>query len=114
MKFTAANIRSMKEALDYASSYFERDPIHSSKIATASALLQEGIKEAMPKIRDYVCNLHMIVIAETGFDLNKTAYCNTMPQLPARYVAFPRTDKGAQILEEIRRKHPDAVKEFLR
>lgn len=113
-KFTIEQTKSMKEALAFASSYFEKDPVHSSKIATAAALLHEGVKEALPKIRDYVCNLHLIVIAETGFDLNKTPYCSRFPALPARYVAFPKTDKGAQILEEIRRKHPEAVKEFMR
>jgi len=112
--FTAAQKKSMEEALCFASSYFEKDPVHSSKIATAAALLHEGIKEALPKIRDYVCNLDLIVIAETGFDLNKTPYCSRFPALPARYVAFPKTEKGAKILEEIRKKHPEAVKEFIR
>lgn len=112
--FTAEQTKSMMEALDFASLYFADDTEHFEKIVKAQAQIAKETQESYLQVRDYICNLQLIVIAETGFDLNKKSYCLKYPALRARYVTFARTERGVQILEELKVKHADVALEFKR
>lgn len=109
--FTTKQMKLMSEALDFASIYFADDTKHFEKIVKAQAQIAKETQESYLLVRDYICNLQLISIAETGFDLNKKSYCLKYPALAARaqYITFARTDKGIQILNELKIKHADVV-----
>lgn len=112
--FSSETLTSMREALNNGSFYFSEDPENSQKISASLKLLDGGRKDMFERIADFVCNLHLIAIAETGFDLNKRPYFSRHPNLPARYIVAANTVRGREVIEMVRKQHPSAIVEFKR
>lgn len=70
--FTQTQKHTMKIALDAAAVYFGHDSNRLTKIEYAKEELKR--EDSLPIVCDFVCNLHLIKIAETGYSLNEEAY----------------------------------------
>lgn len=88
----------MSEALYAAAFYFSNDKLKTEAIAAARKELDGDREDALSEVCQFVCGLDLIVIAETGFDLNKTPYFTRYPELPSRYIAHAHTPRGYQVL----------------
>lgn len=107
--FTQAHKDNMAAALGAATVYFGHDSIELEKIR----FLQEKLncEEALPAVSDHVCNLHLMTIADTGFDLNGAAYFNRYPGLPAKYVVHGNNEGFHKTMREAQARFPGVIKE---
>ncbi len=106
--FTQAHKDNMAAALGAATVYFGHDSSELERIW----FLQEKLnrEESLPLVNLYICNLHLITIAETGFDLNGTAYFNRYPGLPAKYVVHGDNEEFHKMMQEAQERFPDIKK----
>ena len=60
---------------------------------------------SLVEAQNVVCNLSLIAIAETGFDLCGKPYFLKYPELNAIYRICSRTKKGQKVIESLNGKH---------
>ena len=108
--FTQAQKDNMAATLAAATVYFGHDNIELEKIGFFQEKLNCEEAEALPVISDYVCNLHLMTIADTGFDLNGMAYFNRYPALHAKYRVHGNNEEFLKTMEEAQKRFPDVIK----
>jgi len=91
----------MSQALEKAVSFFSGDTEKQLQIAQAHEELKTCTND-LTSVSDFVCGLHLVAIAETGFDLNGTPYYTRFEGLPALYVIKPKTENGVIAVQELR------------
>lgn len=106
--FTQAQKDNMAAVLAVSTVYFGHDSIELEKIGFFQEKL--NCEEALPAISNYVCNLHLITIADTGFDLNGVAYFNRYPALHAKYRVHGNSEEFLKTMEEAQKRFPDIIK----
>lgn len=110
-QFTDKQKERMLIALENGSLFFQTDLKKIESISNTKEKL-ESEEEAFLCEDDLLnlSNLHLISIAETGFDLNGEAYFNRYTALPAIYVAYAKNDAGTKAINEIYERHPDLAR----
>lgn len=91
----------MSQALEKAVSFFSDDTEKQQRIAQAHEELKTCTND-LTSVSDFVCGLHLVAIAETGFDLNGTPYYTRFEGLPAVYAVRPKTENGVIAIQQIR------------
>lgn len=104
--FTEDQKNKMSEALEKAKLLFSSNEEKQLRITQAHENLITSTDSAeLTLVSDLLCGLHLEAIADTGFDLNGTAYYTKYQGLPAVYVLQPRTDEGHAMAQHIKEKH---------
>lgn len=99
---TADQKKQMSEALKKAVMFFPGDAKKQLEIAQAHEQLRKSTdKTDLTNVSDFVCGLHLISIADTGFDLNGTPFYTRFEGLPALYVIRPKKENGVIALQEL-------------
>lgn len=98
---TAEQKNQMSEALEKAVTLFPGDAEKQLQIAQAHEQLKTCADTDLTSVSDFVCGLHLISIADTGFDLNGTPYFTKFKGLPALYVVRPKTKNGVIAVQEL-------------
>lgn len=99
---TAKQKKQMSEALEKAVTLFQGDAEKQLQIAQAHEQLKTCADTDLTSVSDFVCGLHLISIADTGFDLNGTPYFTKFEGLPALYVIRPKTKNGVITVQKLR------------
>lgn len=100
---TADQKKQMSEALEKAVMLFPGNAEKQLEIAQAhEQLIKSTDKTDLTSVSDFVCGLHLISIADTGFDLSGTPFYTRFEGLPALYVIRPKTENGVLAVQELR------------
>ncbi|MDD3596174.1 hypothetical protein [Sulfuricurvum sp.] len=99
---TAYQKNKMSEALEKAVMLFQDDDEKQLEITQAQGLLKTCTDIDLTNVSDFVCGLHLISIADTGFDLNGAPYYTRFEDLPALYAIRPKTENGVITMQKLR------------
>ena len=96
--------KNLETALFGAANYFIGD---RKRLGEITKIQNDLKKEGYPltEAQNIVCNLSLIAIAETGFDLCGKPYFLKYPKINAIYRIYARTKKGQKIIKSLNNKY---------